>query len=266
MSNTVQLAQHLQQQCFDPQSRGIIYCRAEKDAIDLADKLGGGLYTGKIPYAQREAEYADWRQGNHKWMIATSAFIAGVDWPRVDCILFYKTPHDIYDLVQGSGRGGRSGQPCPVILIHAGQPSGLTVQPSNTLDVKQPHVMTNWLNNTLKCRRHAISLCMDGQAQKCQDLSNALHCDICAPTSNFWKNAKAAYNGLLLPQVQNNMDVDNDFQDPAFDAFAATLDEQYLSNASASMPVSTATSSPLVLPTPLNSAVSVSNIFSFDSF
>ena len=50
-------------------------------------------------------------------MIVTSGFLQEIDYLYINTIIFCKMLYGLLDIVQGSGRGSRSGQPSVTVLV-----------------------------------------------------------------------------------------------------------------------------------------------------
>jgi len=68
---------------------------------------------------ERDQQLTGWlSEGSpKKWMVATTALLLGVDYPRVDAVVFLESPYGVYEFVQGTGRAGRSGQKSLIAIV-----------------------------------------------------------------------------------------------------------------------------------------------------
>ena len=204
------LARLVQQELLhiDMGDRGIIFVRTMNMANELLEVLGlcSTIYYSKMEVSEKMESVQAWRDGQTPWMIATTAFIQGVDYPRVQSIIFADLPYGMIDFVQGAGRGGRTCSPTSIYLV-ANQDSGLMESDSEAF-VKCYKPMNCWKNNQRLCRRYHISECMDGDIQTCHSLKDAVKCDICCPDSIYTRLGKQALSGddgLLKHQVWSNL-------------------------------------------------------------
>jgi len=162
----------------DPKVRGIIFVRSIEKLQDLSSSCPFEVctYHGSMIEDQKELQLSWWVSDDHpaKWIISTTALIHGVDYPRVDAVIFLEMPFGLYDFVQGAGRGGRCGQEALIAILHNGV--------SPPLESESPYGFREELGKvlTLKtCRRATISTFMDGEVVSCSDLPRSLHCDFC---------------------------------------------------------------------------------------
>lgn len=98
------LAYTLQTSIFQSHSRGIIFCRGVAEAQQLAQILDCLVYYSAMEDSARTESKKNWSEGNtpgHQWIVATSAFIHGIDEPYVDAIIFCSLPWGMIEFVQG---------------------------------------------------------------------------------------------------------------------------------------------------------------------
>ena len=133
-------------------------------------------YHSKMSDEEKETQLSSWlsSEGSTKWMISTTALLHGVDYPRVDAVIFLQNPFGLYDFVQGAGRAGRSGQESLVAILHDGVASPLPDE--NPYSCREG---VERIIETTACRRLVISEFMDGSGESCFQLPNMLPCDLC---------------------------------------------------------------------------------------
>jgi hypothetical protein len=128
---------------------------------------------------------ADGRQRRETWIVATPGLITGYDYHRVEDVIFYEMGYGLLNLVQGGGRGGRSGKRANVIVITSDQVhtchEGIPVEE----DVELLGLMMKWVKNENECRRKIISGTMDGKVVTCGELLGAQRCDVCEPRTEI---------------------------------------------------------------------------------
>ena len=160
----------------DPHARGIIFVRSINKLKDLsaAAPFASWAYAGPMTEEERGRNMDGWLSDAHpgKWMFATTALLQGLDYPRVDAVIFMESPYGLYEFVQGSGRAGRSGQKSLIAIIHQ---SPLPEPFPTSLTAKEMYAVIQ----TTSCRRAAISLTMDGTAISCTELPSSVRCDMC---------------------------------------------------------------------------------------
>jgi superfamily II DNA helicase RecQ len=213
------LAKLVQQELLDVKKgdRGIIFVRSMNMADDISGLLEpySATYYSRMEPKEKSASTESWRQGNTPWMVATSAFIQGVDYPRVQSVIFADLPYGLIDFVQGAGRGGRSGLPTSIYLV-AEEDSQLA-ESDNEAFFKCFKQMNHFKKDPKSCRRYHLSDCMDGKAETCSSLEGAEKCDICCPTSIYVELGKRALDGnyevqkhqvmsdLVFPAIPNHL-------------------------------------------------------------
>lgn len=178
---SLNLVHSLHRHMFQPDSRGIIFCRTVAESTSVASSLDCAVYNSHLSSDVKAGVQDSWMAGQtpgQQWISATSSFVHGIDAPYVDAVIFVGIPYGLIDFLQASARGGRRGRPCMVFLIHCG-----THEKPRDPDYRQAKKMNQWTTNTVKCRRSLISLAMDGKEITCSTLPHAEKCDICAPNS-----------------------------------------------------------------------------------
>lgn len=179
LSVALQLASGLLQTWTDdPAVRGIIFVRsvAKLEMTFKSSPFHTCIYHGKMTDEQKDRQLDDWLSDRNdaKWMISTTALLHGVDYPRVDAVIFAESPFGLYDFVQGAGRAGRSGQGSLVAVLYNRLPSEMPGENPHGYRQKMGHVLENRL-----CRRVGISKVMDGEGRSCSELTGSLLCDVC---------------------------------------------------------------------------------------
>jgi len=175
----IQLASLLLQKWGDDQSvRGIIFVRSLKKLAKVSDSSPFLVctYHGSMSDQEKETQLTSWLSDEYpaKWMISTTALLHGVDYPRVDAVIFLECPFGLYDFVQGAGRAGRSGQESLVAVLHNGVPSVPFGDSQYGCRAEMERIIT-----TASCRRAGISKVMDVKETSCFQLPDSLLCDFC---------------------------------------------------------------------------------------
>lgn len=93
---------------------GIIFTATIRAAKALSDGLRGqgykvGLYHGKLPGKKKTEAQDSFMDGSVPVMIATDAFLLGIDKRDIRFTVHYDYPESIEDWCQGFGRAGRDG-------------------------------------------------------------------------------------------------------------------------------------------------------------
>ena len=171
--------------------RGIIFVRSLKklDEVSSSAPFPACTYNGKMSDQEKDRQLGSWFSDEHpaKWMISTTALLHGVDYPRVDAVIFLESPFGLYDLLQGAGRAGRNGQESLVAVLYNSPPPAMPDENQYGCRVEMENVL-----NAPACRRASISKAMDGVETSCSELSNSLLCDFC--------------EGRVSPLIQNAID------------------------------------------------------------
>jgi hypothetical protein len=102
---------------FGYHDRGIVYCYAVDDCKALSEQTGIPYYIGPMDAAEKPVVAQNWRRGQYRWIIATSAFSEGIDYPHVRVVLNLEAPHGLCEYDQMAGRAGRDGLPAKAIIL-----------------------------------------------------------------------------------------------------------------------------------------------------
>lgn len=182
--------------------RGIIFVRSLK-ALEQVSNLSSfpvHIYHGQLSDQQKDANLTSWLSDEDpaKWMVSTTALLHGVDYPRVDAVIFLESPFGLYDFVQGAGRAGRSGQESFVAVLYSRLPPSMQNESQYGCRVELADVLQNQA-----CRRARISRTMDGIELCCIDVPDSLWCDFCEGQAD--PLIKKAIDGCqALAPTQNN--------------------------------------------------------------
>jgi hypothetical protein len=178
-----------------PQDRILIYVPFKDLARELAKDLEGGDYTGfkaddpawkgVAPSEARDKDtqhketiMAQFRAGNIKVLVATSALSAGYDYSHVRHVFSIVRPDSMLDLVQELHRGGRDGKHC---VAHLMPSSGQTMTRKEDPDLEGVQASWNLFYNTSsnKCLRHILSTFCDREGLTCKEIPGAYLCSGC---------------------------------------------------------------------------------------
>lgn len=187
----------------DSMVRGIIFVRSIKK---LEKAFGSSpfpvcTYHGDMSNQEKETQLDRWLSDKDpaRWMISTTALLHGVDYPRVDAVIFLEHPFGLYDFVQGAGRAGRSGQESFIAVVHNGPPFALPDENQYGCRLEMENVL-----GAAMCRRASISKVMDGQEVSCSGLPNSLLCDFCEKgTSPLITNAINSFQSTSNPPAHS---------------------------------------------------------------
>lgn len=230
----VGLTRLVEKELWTEASRGIIFCLSRTDVDEIAKSFGNTKSHSDMEGSLRSEIQEKWHEGfpGHRWMVATTGFIHGIDHPAVDTVIFLEMPYGLINFVQGAGRAGRGGRKAHVFLLDYCM---TFVQPQVGVDTNATEKGTEFVVNTSDCRRTIISEVMDGLPISCKDLADAMKCDICNPNHPM----AVASKKLLLPPRSDTPEYDQGEWD---DATLASLDISFFSTPSSSSSVHPSTS------------------------
>ncbi len=103
---------------------GIIYVNYQKDTADLQDylykqhKIESQIYHAGLPTSDRLLAQNAFQSGSCKLMIATTAFGMGIDKGDIRYVLHYNIPRSVEEYYQQTGRAGRDGKSCDVVMYY----------------------------------------------------------------------------------------------------------------------------------------------------
>ena len=161
------------------EDRGIVFCNTVKQAELFSLKLENPLYVGNLNTDERRKAFAEWVSGSKsRWLVATSAFAFGVDYPHVRYVLFAGCPRDLVSFAQMSGRAGRDGLPASAIIYHYSKYQFQDLVPGEP-DHCGYGEMRDFINKPLPCRRSHLSKFLDGHTTNCASIPAAELCDMC---------------------------------------------------------------------------------------
>jgi Helicase conserved C-terminal domain len=225
------MAQLVERELWTEASRGIIFCLSRSDVDEVAAFFNNTKSHSHMNGSDRSELQEKWSEGHagHRWMVATTGFIHGIDHPNVDTVIFLEMPYGLVNFVQGAGRAGRSGRVAHIFMLDY----CLTfVQPPvGSVDTGATEKGTEFVVNNSHCRRTLLSEVMDGLPITCDDLMDVTKCDICNPGHPM----AIATKKLLLPPRSDSPEYDQGCWD---DATLGSLDISLLSStpSSSSMP------------------------------
>jgi len=108
---------------------GIIFAATVATACNLHARLVGhgrnvGLYHGRLAVKDKKAAQSAFMAGDIPVMVATDAFLLGIDKADIRFIVHYDYPKSVEDWAQGFGRAGRDGLPAHVYGCFRSAPEG----------------------------------------------------------------------------------------------------------------------------------------------
>jgi superfamily II DNA helicase RecQ len=178
---------HLQGLAHEEGARMIVYVNRTEEARQMATRLGCESYfhdSGTM--SEKEQVMTRWRQGEHRVIIATSAFGTGVDYAHVRTVIHQGLPTDAINFAQEVGRLGRDGQggSSYVIVPRTLMPidDATWEQEQHTTPVSQ-RVMQRYVSQS-RCLWATLSRFVDG-VEKMQYCGSGLLCSICHQQGTF---------------------------------------------------------------------------------
>ncbi len=108
---------------------GIVFCATVRTASTLHAKLHAQgrrdvlLYHGRLKASEKK-EAQDAFMQDSRVVVATDAFLLGIDKSNIRVVVHYDPPKSIEDWVQGFGRAGRDGKPADVYGCFRGSNEG----------------------------------------------------------------------------------------------------------------------------------------------
>jgi hypothetical protein len=207
------LARGLQDLHFGANSRGIIFTATKEMARQMGEGMGCFVhFSDKDKVNQRrlnDINLAEWEEGyrqnnegirtHQPWLAATPDLINGIDMEFIDAVIFGEEGMaGLFGGVQGTGRGGRTGQPCMCVFVT----TGTFNPPHHDNDLSGMDEMKRWTQEEM-CLRIVPSENMDGHRMTCMDLSrifpNTEFCGHCRPHTAVTKVIRDAYENAKPP-------------------------------------------------------------------
>jgi hypothetical protein len=107
---------------FNDEERGIVYFMGKRQLQAFASAWSMNadffVYHGELSEQQRDSNYTNWISTSKSWMLATTAFSCGIDYPHVRHCIMFEGAFGLIELVQSSGRIGRDGihSKCSILI------------------------------------------------------------------------------------------------------------------------------------------------------
>ena len=160
---------------------GLIFCKSKAEVNELHERFTHCSSHSDLPFSDRAHNEESWRQGESRWIGATTGLIHGIDAPNVGTVIFIGLPYGLINFYQGAGRGGRDGRKSWAILIDITNIS--QVAPTNLANDLE--CVSEGCDFLLRkdCCRLPFSECLDGAQDTCLDIPDAHLCSTCDPTS-----------------------------------------------------------------------------------
>ncbi len=172
---------------FRSEERGLIYAETRAITEQISEKLGIPCYQGGKEFTdeRRRASVETWTSGSSKFMVCTSAFLAGIDMAHVRVVVFAGCPLRVDDFIQGGGRGGRDGLEAIVHVVPQPLDSWEHRITNDVADITGEALMRGIMfqppTGRQGCVRYLLSRFIDGVATACTDVPSAAECSRCSP-------------------------------------------------------------------------------------
>lgn len=217
--------------------RAIVYAGTINRARDLRSSIRA--LTGQFPSIYvaedrapfddyvREEHFKSWKDGKTDIMVATTAFMMGVDHDRVIAVGFLGMPQQgLIQKVQGDGRGSRGGYPSVAFLVTGDDEPRPAPHAADHACVSELYHLVDMQTG---CRRQYTSAVMDAVALSCCEIPGAQRCDLCDPHSAYARLMRPP--ALLSPPARaddDDMDADMGLDDAMAAIPDAVLTQQAL--------------------------------------
>ena len=108
----------------------LVFCTTRQDTEELGNLLNCGAYHALMDADVQAQTLNAWHRGSPSCiLVSTSSLGAGVDWPSVRMVVHYKSPRNLLDYAQESGRGGRDGKLAYSVVFWDPEDSGIPLAP-----------------------------------------------------------------------------------------------------------------------------------------
>jgi superfamily II DNA helicase RecQ len=175
------------------EDRGLIYCLTTEWTKELAEYLNGkfnrkmcGAYNARMEKSEREEVLKGWKRGEIKFISATGALGAGMDYGPVRLVIHHGYGRSLIEFCQESGRAGRDGKMAEsVILFWEG-----IVGETEWILSEEKEESIGFCKSGL-CRKKMLSIVMHGSGEDCLSQKDGEVCDNCEKglkKSLEWRN------------------------------------------------------------------------------
>jgi len=163
---------------YGPEAQILVYCPTVAETKRLGTLLQCTAYSRDMASDTEKARLVRaFTAGVEKLCTATTILGLGIDAPGVRVVLHVAMCRQLLDLVQESGRAGRTGLPSESIVLRACW--GERGQQGKALGHKTEQWAKNYLNETT-CRRRVIDYYLDGREDRQRCEVGEAWCDLCA--------------------------------------------------------------------------------------
>jgi hypothetical protein len=165
---------------MEHRDRGLVFVPTLRLGQTMANELGIPFYNGakELTKEQRHNMFKDFVRGHSQFMICTSAFGVGFDYPHVRLTIHAGTPMDYLSTIQEIGRNGRDGAPSCAHLLPTAS-FKLRACPVGLTDHKGSQEVYALFHGSVGCVRNHVTLFSDGKGRLCDPESGDLLCSDC---------------------------------------------------------------------------------------
>jgi len=150
---------------------------AEELANYLNEKLkrqACGVYHARMENKEQQGALNDWKDGKLRFLIATSALGAGMDYRHVRLVMHQGQSRNLIEFGQKSGRGGRDGKPAQSIVFFWEGIKRMT----EWIKDEGKEKMIDWVKSS-ECRKKGLSIYLHGSGDDCLSQSEGEICNNC---------------------------------------------------------------------------------------
>jgi superfamily II DNA helicase RecQ len=157
----------------------LVYVDLTTTADLLSAELQCDRYHGKMTIEERRLSQETFSALAAGIMVATSAYLEGVDVYNIRAILWFGQPDNIMSAVQGGGRGGRDGLPCIVRFVLSPQIPNLHYDKA---DASCKAIVDDFVQHKVRrpvCRRRVLCAYFDNDNDRLACRTHEEPCDVC---------------------------------------------------------------------------------------
>ena len=174
------------------EGRVLIYCGTRRVTEELSSYLGEqfaqvGHYHAGLTATERTHIQESYTRGDLRILVATNAFVMGIDQPDVRLVVHFHMPANIDSLYQEMGRAGRDGKDSTCLMLYAPKDKGLQSYFIQSSEANQEIKNSRWRNLEALVNYSETGECRHGEIltyyRDEKRLRNCNHCDNCLPQS-----------------------------------------------------------------------------------